>query len=211
MMHRFTAILISVLGLQAPVWAHNNGFVEAIDDSTLLAIAARQPDISGGRIHGEAIEVQLLEAAGQSRVGRFGWKDQHSSLLSFVADAYLNEMGVTNRLRAKDVTAVGKVTPDPEDVPDDLGLADIDHFAQFIRGTKAPPRDTAKRVVKARSRDAHAFREVAHRRCLVAACPEAANGRIEDDLLIKLPESRDLRRSRSTPSTSASCHFLQSA
>ena len=27
------------------------------------------------------------------------------------------------------------------DVPDNLGLADIDHFAQFIRGTKAPPRD----------------------------------------------------------------------
>jgi len=34
-----------------------------------------------------------------------------------------------------------KVTADPEDVPDKLGLADIDHFAQFVRGTKAPPRD----------------------------------------------------------------------
>ena len=34
------------------------------------------------------------------------------------------------------------MTADPEDVPDDLGLADIDHFAQFVRGTKAPPRDT---------------------------------------------------------------------
>jgi len=64
-----------------------------------------------------------------------------SSLLSFVGDAYLNEMGVTNRLRPKDTTTVGEITADAEDVPDNLGLADIDHFAQFIRGTKVPPRD----------------------------------------------------------------------
>ncbi|MBV8819572.1 MAG: hypothetical protein JO022_14525, partial [Acidobacteriaceae bacterium] len=35
------------------------------------------------------------------------------------------------------------VTTDPEDTPDSNGLADIDHFAQFIRGTMAPPRDAA--------------------------------------------------------------------
>ena len=79
----------------------------------------------------------------ETRVGRFGWKDQHGSLLSFVSDAYLNEMGVTSRLRPKDVTTVCKTTTDPEDVPDSLGLADIDHFAQFIRATTVPPRDTA--------------------------------------------------------------------
>ena len=33
------------------------------------------------------------------------------------------------------------MTQDPEDAPDALGLEDIDHFTQFIRGTKAPPRD----------------------------------------------------------------------
>ena len=49
--------------------------------------------------------------------------------------------GVTNRLRPKDVTTVCKTTTDPEDVPDSVGLADIDHFAQFIRGTMVPPRD----------------------------------------------------------------------
>jgi CxxC motif-containing protein (DUF1111 family) len=46
-------------------------------------------------------------------------------------------------LRPKDVTTIGKRTADPEDIPDELGLADIDHFAQFIRGTKVPPRDAA--------------------------------------------------------------------
>jgi CxxC motif-containing protein (DUF1111 family) len=128
--------------LRATLNTLGDGFVEAIDDSTLLAIAEHEVDVSEGRIHGEAIQVPVLEAPGQTRVGRFGWKDQHSSLLSFTADAYLNEMGVTNRLRPKDTTTVGKMTPDPEDVPDNLGLADIDHFAQFIRGTKVPPRDT---------------------------------------------------------------------
>src|ERR1700745_2486996 len=131
----------NIRALRAALNTLGDGFVEAIDDSTLLAIAARQPEISAGRIHGEAIEVPVLEAPGESRVGRFGWKDQHSSLLSFIGDAYLNEMGVTNRLRPKDTTTVGKLTADPEDVPDDLGLADIDHFAQFVRGTKAPPPD----------------------------------------------------------------------
>lgn len=93
-------------------------------------------------IHGEAIQVPILEAPGQTGVGKFGWKDQDPTILSFSGDAYLNEMGVTNRLKPRDVTSVCKVTTDPEDIPDALGLADIDHFAQFIRGTQVPPRDT---------------------------------------------------------------------
>jgi CxxC motif-containing protein (DUF1111 family) len=118
-----------------------DGFVEAIDDNTLLAIAAGQPALGDGLIQGEAVQVPILEAPGQTRVGRFGWKDQHGSLLSFVADAYVNEMGVTNRLKPSDFTSVCKTTMDPEDQPDANGLADIDHFAQFVRGTQAPPRD----------------------------------------------------------------------
>jgi len=127
--------------LRAVLNTLGDGFVEAIDDETLRDIAAKQPHQSDGLIHGEAIDIPVLEAPGQTRIGRFGWKDQQPTLLSFVADAYLNEMGVTNRLRPKDTTSVCKVTSDPEDVPDNLGLADIDHFAQFIRATKVPPRD----------------------------------------------------------------------
>jgi CxxC motif-containing protein (DUF1111 family) len=131
----------NIRALRAALNTLGDGFVEAIDDNTLLAIADQQMRTTHGKIHGEAIEVPVLEAPGQNRIGRFGWKDQHSSLLSFIGDAYLNEMGVTNRLRPVDETTIGKVTADPEDVPDNLGLADIDHFAQFVRGTKAPPRD----------------------------------------------------------------------
>ena len=57
----------------------------------------------------------------------------------------------TNRLRPKDVTTVCKVSSDPEDIPDSLGLADIYHFAQFIRGTKAPPRACFTRVPSRRA------------------------------------------------------------
>lgn len=129
--------------LRAVLNTLGDGFAEAVGDKTLLEIAARQPALSHGLIHGEAIEVPILEAPTLTRLGRFGWKDQEPTVLSFAADAYLNEMGITSRLRPKDITTVCKTSTDPEDTPDDLGLADIDHFAQFVRGTQAPPRDTA--------------------------------------------------------------------
>ncbi len=128
--------------LRAVLNTLGDGFVEAIDDNTLVAIAQGQPALSNGLIQGEVIQVPVLEAPGQTRVGRFGWKNQHGSLLSFIADAQLNEMGRTSRLKPQDTSTVCKTTQDPEDQPDALGLAAIDHYAQFIRGTQAPPRDT---------------------------------------------------------------------
>jgi CxxC motif-containing protein (DUF1111 family) len=113
-----------------------DGFVEAIDDTTLQNIAAQQSSLSKGRIHGEFIQVPVLEAGGALRGGRFGWKNQHASLLSFSADAYLNEQGITSRLIPTDTTSLCKTTTDPEDVDND-----IDQFAAFIRATKAPPVD----------------------------------------------------------------------
>ena len=132
----------TIQALRAVLNTLGDGFVEAAGDQAYLAIAAAQPGQSNGLIQGEAIQVPIFEAPGQTGVGKFGWKDQDPTILSFSGDAYLNEMGVTNRLKPKDVTTVCKVTPDVEDVPDALGLADIDHFAQFIRGTRVPPRDT---------------------------------------------------------------------
>lgn len=120
-----------------------DGFVEAIDSNTLVAIANAQPGQSGGFIQGLVIQVPVGEANGALRVGRFGWKNQHASLLSFAGDAYLNEMGVTSRLNPQDVTPICDTVPDPEDPFDENGLEDIDHFARFMRATKAPSRDTA--------------------------------------------------------------------
>src|SRR3984957_3083371 len=78
--------------LRAVLNTLGDGFVEAVDDQTLIKIAAEQPKLSNGVIHGETVEVPIFEAPGQTRVGRFGWKDQHGSILSFSADAYLNEV-----------------------------------------------------------------------------------------------------------------------
>jgi CxxC motif-containing protein (DUF1111 family) len=177
----------NIRALRAALNTLGDGFVEAIDDSTLLAIAAGQPEQSGGRIHGEAIEVPVLEAPGQSRIGRFGWKDQHSSLLSFIGDAYLNEMGVTNRLRPKDETTIGKVTPDPEDVPDELGLADIDHFAQFVRGTKVPPRDTTLAATPAALAGEHLFGQIGCGACHVSSITTAPPGTLIDGGTFAVP------------------------
>jgi len=120
-----------------------DGFVEAVPSKTLQAIAARQCRETRGRICGKTISVPVLEAPGTYDVGKFGWKDQHASLLSFAADAYLNEMGITNRLLPSEITTLCDTVKDPEDPNGPAGLADIDRFARFIRATKAPPRDTA--------------------------------------------------------------------
>lgn len=60
--------------LRAVLNTLGDGFVEAIDDRTLIGIAQNQPMHSGGLIQGEVIQVPVLEAPGQTRVGRFGWK-----------------------------------------------------------------------------------------------------------------------------------------
>jgi CxxC motif-containing protein (DUF1111 family) len=131
-----------------------DGFVEAIPDETFTAIRKAQPPALRGRI----IMVPVLEAdTATMRVGRFGWKNQHASLVSFSGDAYLNEQGVTNRLFGTENTSNGNsveaydhyydavadryvglregidiVNEDPDN--------DVDVFARFMRATKAPSR-----------------------------------------------------------------------
>ncbi|MEJ2430396.1 MAG: di-heme oxidoredictase family protein [Deltaproteobacteria bacterium] len=115
-----------------------DGFVEAVADQTLIDLARQQARDTGGAIYGQVLYVPVLEAPGWTRVGRFGWKNQQASLLSFAADAYLNEMGITSRLLEDEVTDICNhpSIPEPNDEDDD-----IDVFARFIRATKAPARD----------------------------------------------------------------------
>jgi CxxC motif-containing protein (DUF1111 family) len=119
-----------------------DGFVEAVADQTLIDLAQRQCKSSHRKICGQVLQVPIVEAPGQMSVGRFGWKDQHASLLSFAADAYLNEMGITNRLQPDEITKLCNTASEPNDTPGPDGLSDIDHFARFIRATKAPARDS---------------------------------------------------------------------
>jgi CxxC motif-containing protein (DUF1111 family) len=133
----------NVRALRASLNVLGDGFVEAIDSNTLVALANAQPGQSGGAIAGQFIQVPVAEANGAVRGGRFGWKNQQASLLSFSSDAYINEMGITNRFAPTDFTTVCKTTTDPEDETGPDGLNDIDRFARFMRATQAPPRDTA--------------------------------------------------------------------
>ena len=128
----------NVRALRSSLSTLGDGFVEAIADSTFYEIANSQP----ASMRGQVIRVPVLEANGALRVGRFGWKNQHASLESFSADAYLNEMGITSPLAAVENTSNGRSVADYDEVkdPEDDG-ADLKIFADFIRSTKAPPRD----------------------------------------------------------------------
>jgi CxxC motif-containing protein (DUF1111 family) len=148
-----------------------DGFVEAIADGSLVAIANNQPVQTGNEVHGLPISVPVLEAnfpnnvdcANRNmpcvkRIGRFGWKNQHGSLLSFSADAYLNEIGITNFLIRKENSSLGRFVGFPSifDIKDDNApcdspnqnilcgednAQDVKVFAEFMRATKAPPPD----------------------------------------------------------------------
>jgi CxxC motif-containing protein (DUF1111 family) len=116
------------------------GLVEAIADETLVAL--QDPDDRDGNgIRGRAALVED-PATGQKRVGRFGWKAQQATLLAFAADAYINEMGISNDLFRTE--GLGNVSAEkaarcpgsrtPEDVRDArTGLRGIDNFENFLR------------------------------------------------------------------------------
>ena len=129
-----------------------DGYVEAISNGTLLSIRDRQPAL----MRGTAILVPVLEADGQVRIGRFGWKSQHASLESFSADAYLNEMGITTPLVADENTSSGTYVGagsgyDEVPEPEDDGI-DVVAFADFMRSTKAPSRGPETPEVRAGER-----------------------------------------------------------
>jgi CxxC motif-containing protein (DUF1111 family) len=168
----------TIQALRATTNVLGDGFVEAIDDRTLAAIALAQPARSGGRISGELVLVPISEAPGKTAVGRFGWKDQQASLLSFAADAYVNEQGVTSRLQPVDTTSVCKTTTDPEDHTGADGLADIDHFARFMRATNAPPRDATLAATPDAQAGAQIFQAVGCAICHVSSITTAPAGSV---------------------------------
>ena len=166
-----------------------DGFVEAIADQTLVDIANRQPILSNGVIKGIVVRVPILEAPGNTRVGRFGWKDQHASLLSFSADASLNEMGITSRLEPNDLTTVCKTTKDPEDMADKLEMAAIDHETQFMRGTMAPPRDPVLSATREAKAGEEIFRNIGCNICHVESIRTAAAGTVINGNTFTIPQA----------------------
>jgi len=153
------------------------GYVEAIDDQTLIDLARSQFFLTGGRIFGQVIKVPVAEANGALRVGRFGWKNQNSSLVSFAADAYLNEMGITSTLQPTENSSNGNsiaaydTVADPED-----NDGDVAKFAEFIRATKAPPRDADLAGTAAALTGSQLFNQVSCNVCHVTTLRTAPAG-----------------------------------
>src|SRR5262249_37322425 len=131
------------------------GLVEAIPDDTLRAL--EDPfDRNNDGVRGRASIVVDL-ASGERRVGRFGWKAQHATLLSFAPDAYRNEMGITNDLMRQEYAyEVGddrmrRCDPIPE-VEDrrnpSTGKRGIDNFEAFMRFLAPIARGPVDEVVR---------------------------------------------------------------
>lgn len=157
-----------------------DGFVEAIANGTLTNNVNAQPAAQRGTL----INVPVVEANNTLRIGRFGWKAQHASLVSFSGDAYLNEMGITNPFdgnggnQENPASTPGGVVPltgvapfDPVPEPEDDGL-DVFAFADFMRATRAPGRGPINAAV---NRGDPLFTQigcaVCHTRTFVTAAP----------------------------------------
>lgn len=120
------------------------GLIEAIPDATILK-GVRTKAVDG--VLGKAAMVQDV-ATGKTLVGRFGWKAQQATLLAFAGDAYVNEMGITNRLFPTENAPNGNTAllqkldkvKDPEDQVDKAsGKAGIDMLADYMRLLAPPP------------------------------------------------------------------------
>jgi CxxC motif-containing protein (DUF1111 family) len=153
-----------------------DGFVEALSDRTLIDLARDQCKSTHGKVCGLVIYVPIVEAPDQAGVGRFGWKNQHASLLSFSGDAYLNEMGITTQLFPDEVTNLCNTASEPNDKPGTDGLADVDRFARFLRASKAPARDRQLADTPAARRGADLFGKVGCAVCHVPTLSTAPAG-----------------------------------
>lgn len=149
-----------------------DGYVEAIGSPTLQLLQSLQPS----SMRGQLINVPVFEQPGAMRTGRFGWKDQQASLVSFAADAYLNEMGITSPLQPTENTSNGNSVTEFDTVtdPDNEGV-DVELFAMFMRSTKAPPVDAARAATPDAQAGSNLFNQigcnVCHTRTIVTDPP----------------------------------------
>jgi CxxC motif-containing protein (DUF1111 family) len=146
---------VNVVARRTAIPLFGAGLVEAIADDMLLALEDPQDRNRDGVSGRAAVVVDV--ATRERRVGRFGWKAQHATLLAFGADAYRNEMGITNDLFPQESAfGVGSAQmqrcdprPDPEDVRDPLTRRrGIDNFESFMKFLAPVARGTADEAIR---------------------------------------------------------------
>lgn len=165
-----------------------SGFVEAIGDDTLREIAKRQSQQSNGEIHGQVVMVDVIEVPGAKRVGRFGWKSQHASLLSFNAEAFRSEMGITNALFPTENTANGRSVAEFDTMadPENNGWG-VALLTEFVRATKAPPRDSTLAVTEEALSGEQLFEEIGCGLCHTATITTVPVGTVINAGTFKVP------------------------
>jgi CxxC motif-containing protein (DUF1111 family) len=125
--------------------AFGDGLVEAIKPEDIVRRQTFPPPGVSGRAHRVHAAEDPPEA--KRKVGRFGWKAQVATLLTFSGDASVNELGFTNRLFPVENAPNGNqkllklcdAVPDPEDGPDPEGFHQIDRQADFQKFLAQPP------------------------------------------------------------------------
>jgi len=121
------------------------GLVEAIKPQDIIRLERIPPPGVSGRAHRVHAAEDPPEA--KRKVGRFGWKAQVATLLTFSGDASVNELGFTNRLFPAENAPNGNQkllrmcdsVPDPEDGPDPQGFHQIDRQTDFQKFLAQPP------------------------------------------------------------------------
>jgi CxxC motif-containing protein (DUF1111 family) len=133
-----------VIGERVSVSLRGDGYVEVIDVRYFEQNSLLQGQTDLG-IAGAIVSAPILEASGSSakmQVGRFGWKSQHSSLMSSCADSLRNELGIRNRLYPDEYPAHAATDgPTPFDTPDaKTHKTELERLVDEIRHTSPPPR-----------------------------------------------------------------------
>jgi CxxC motif-containing protein (DUF1111 family) len=154
---------VNVIARRKSLPLFGNGLVEAIPDEVLAGMEDPD-DLNADGISGRAHRVHD-KATDRIRIGRFGWKAQQATLLGFGAEAYRDEMGITNDLFPEEACPGGtcqKVqyfnpVPGLQDARSlTTGLRGIDDFENFMKLLGPPPRGAISAEVQQGERLFHA-------------------------------------------------------
>jgi CxxC motif-containing protein (DUF1111 family) len=199
-----TSTAETVKAFRVSISTLGDGFVECLSNTALQNNVANQP--AGQR--GTLSNVPVVEADNALRVGRFGWKAQHASLVSFAGDASLNEMGITNKFDgfagrdSNDPNAGRNENPastadgvinvtfpsafDPVADPEDDGN-DVLAFADFMAATRAPGRQNP--IPAAANRGDSLFNSVGCAVCHTRTFTTAAPGTLINGGAFRVPNA----------------------
>jgi CxxC motif-containing protein (DUF1111 family) len=118
---------------------YGDGLIDALPEEVILAGATDR----GDGVHGRPNWVR--DEAGRARVGRFGWKADTATLRQFVADAFRNELGITNPLAPADLPPPGGAAADRcavgADLDDDGTL--VEAVTAYLAALPPPPASPA--------------------------------------------------------------------